>query len=84
MQLHLKLQVVYVCIHISLCLTDSLWSVSVKVLEEKIIVNKILRMLSFHPIAAFMKTYPNFKNFLVKGFRFKYISPIKFKTGILV
>ena len=84
MQLHLKLQVVYISKYISLCLTYSLRSFSVKVLEENIIRHKILRMLNFHPITAFMKTYPNFKNVLVRVFWFKYISPIMFKIGILV
>ena len=53
----LKVQVVYVSICIALCLT-----VSLKVLEGNIIRHKIFRMLKFHPITAFMKTYPYFKN----------------------
>ena len=82
--LHLKLQVVYASMYIALCLTDSQWSLSLNVLEWNIIRHKILRMLKFHPITAFMKTYPNFKKiFLIRVFWFKYISPIIFKIGIL-
>ena len=36
MQLHLKLQVVYVSVYIALCLTESQRSVSLKVLEANI------------------------------------------------
>ena len=61
MQLHLTLQVVYVSINIAWCLTDSRSSVWLKVLEGNIIKHKIVRMLKFHPIPAFIKTYPNFK-----------------------
>ena len=58
----------YVSIYIALCLTDSQWSVSLKVLEGNIIRHKILRMLKFHHIIAFMKTYPNFKTIFCLGF----------------
>ena len=69
MLLHLKLQVVYYGIYIALCSTDSQCSVSLKVLEGIIIRHKILRILKFRPITAFMKTYPNFKNvFLIRAF----------------
>ena len=62
MQLHFKLQVIYVGIYIALYLTDSQWSFSLKVLEGNIIRHKILSMLKLHPITAFIKSYPNFKN----------------------
>ena len=68
----------------TLCSTDSHLSVSLEVLEWNVIWHKTLRMLKFHPITAFMKTYTNFKNiFLVWAFWFKYIFQIKFKITIL-
>ena len=57
----------YISIYIALCLTDSQRSVSLKVLGY-IIRHKILRMLEFHPITGFVKTYPNFKNYFWLGF----------------
>ena len=84
MQLHLKLQVVYVSIYIALCLTCGQWSVSHKVLEGNTIRYKILRILKFHPITAFMKTYWNFKKiFLIRVCWLKCISPIIYKIDIL-
>ena len=70
MQLHLKLQVVCVSIYIVLCLTDSQLSVSLKGLEGTIIRHNIYGMLKFHPITAYMKTYPNFKNIFLLFFFF--------------
>ena len=67
-QPHSKLQVVYVSIYIALCLTHRQLSVSLKVLDGKIIRHKILRMLKFHPITAFMTTYSNFKQYFELGF----------------
>ena len=64
--------------------TDSHLSISLKVQEGNVIWHKTLRMLKFHPIPAFMKTYTNFKKiFLVRVFWLKYIFRIKFKISIL-
>ena len=55
-----------------------------KVQKGNVIWHETLRMLKFHPITAFMKTYTNFKQlFLVGVFWFKYMDPIKFKIPIL-
>ena len=67
-----------------LCSTDSHRSISLKVQEGNVIWHEILRMLKFHSIPAFMKTYTNFKKiFLVRVFWLKYIFRIKFKIPIL-
>ena len=59
-------------------------TVSLKVQEGNVIWHKTLRMLKFHPITAFMKTYTSFKTiFLVKVFWLQYIFQIKFKITIL-
>ena len=42
--------------------------ISLEVQEGNVIWHKTLRMLKFHPIPAFMKTYTNFKKKLWLGF----------------
>ena len=55
-----------------------------KVQEGNVIWHETLRMLKFHPITAFMKTYTNFKQlFLVRVFWLKYMFQIQFKIPIL-
>ena len=53
--------------------------------EGNVIWHKTLRMLKFHPITAFMKTYiyKLQKIFLIRVFWLKYIFQIKFKIPIL-
>ena len=74
----------YISVYMVLYSTDSHWSISLKVQEGNVIWHKTLRMLKFHPIPAFMKTYTNFKKiFLIRVFWLKYIFRIKFKIRIL-
>ena len=67
-----------------LCSTDSHQSISLKVQEGNVIWHKTLRMLKFHSIPAFMKTYTNFKKiFLVRVFWLNIFFEFKFKIPIL-
>ena len=74
----------YISIYMVLYSTDSHWSISPKVQEGNVIWHKTLRMLKFHPIPAFMKTYTNFKKYFWLGFFWlKYIFRIEFKKSHL-
>ena len=71
----------YISIYMAISI-DSHWSISLKLLEGNIILQKTLRMLKIHLITAFMKTYAKLKK-MIKVFCFEYIFLIKSKICIL-
>ena len=74
----------FISIYMVLYSTDSHRSIPLKLQEGNGIWHKTLRMLKFHPIPEFMKTYTNFKkNLWLTVFWLKYNFRIKFKIPIL-